>query len=460
MATIDEPLFSYYRCPAELASFTAAEPHGEPGFFRLGEDILCYGHCSGGAQPAWDATAALNDARPLIQYDAGTVRLPFSPAEVVDNLRHERYFKACSFYQGRLSSNAAIRAAYYLIRKFLPVAVRKHLQRACLKDARSKPFPAWPIDTTVDRLMESLLALSLKARGMREIPFIWFWPDGRQSCVLMTHDVETIKGRDFAPTLMELNRSRGIPASFQVVPESRYPVPESFLQSIRDGGCEVNVHDLNHDGHLYSDRNEFRRRVARINGYGKAFGAEGFRAGALYRNLDWYGELDFAYDMSVPSAGHLEPQAGGCCTVMPYFVGELLEIPVTATQDYSLFHILQQYSIELWKSEIETLMRAHGLISFIAHPDYLIEKRARSCYMELLDHLAELRSQGLAWITLPKQLNNWWRERSQMSLVRGSNGWTVTGPGSERASVAYAFLDGDRLAYRIAKPSPEKILAA
>jgi hypothetical protein len=40
--------------------------------------------------------------------------------------------------------------------------------------------------------------------------------------------------------------------------------------------------------------------------------------------------------MSVPNVGHLEVQRGGC-TVMPYFIGRIVELPVTTSQDYSVF---------------------------------------------------------------------------------------------------------------------------
>ena len=87
------------------------------------------------------------------------------------------------------------------------------------------------------------------------------------------------------------------------------------------------------------------QRARRINQYLRAFGAQGFRSGALYRNLNWYGALDISYDMSVPNVAHLEPQRGGCCTVMPYFIGDIVELPLTMTQDYSLFHIMEKYSM-------------------------------------------------------------------------------------------------------------------
>ena len=69
---------------------------------------------------------------------------------------------------------------------------------------------------------------------------------------------------------------------------------------------------------------------------------------------------------------------------MPYRIGEILELPLTMTQDYSLFQILGDYSIELWKKECSQILGRNGLISFIVHPDYLVEQRAQKVYVDLL----------------------------------------------------------------------------
>ena len=183
--------------------------------------------------------------------------------------------------------------------------------------------------------------------------------------------------------------------------------------------------------------------------YAQEFGARGFRSGALYRNVDWYDAFDFSFDMSVPNAGHLDPEGGGCCTVMPYFIGDLLEIPLTTTQDYSLFHILGDYSIDIWKRQIELITAAHGLVSFDIHPDYIIERRARRTYVCLLEYLEKLRSDNKIWIALPGEIDTWWRLRNRMKLVRRGDGWQIEGPGSERARIAYASLQGDRLVYNV-----------
>jgi hypothetical protein len=248
---------------------------------------------------------------------------------------------------------------------------------------------------------------------------------------------------------MDLNDSFGIKSAFQIVPEERYPVPEAFLEQIRKRGFEINVHDLKHDGHLFSDRIEFERSAERINRYAQQFGAHGFRSAVLYRNVDWYGFLNFSYDMSIPNVAHLDPQRGGCCTVFPFFIGEILELPVTTTQDYSLFHILNDYSIRLWKQQISLIQEKYGLISFIIHPDYIISERPQRVYVELLQHLSELRSGGETWIALPAEVNAWWRVRNKLKLVDVGNSWRIEGEGHQRARVAYANLVDNRVIYEV-----------
>jgi hypothetical protein len=325
--------------------------------------------------------------------------------------------------------------------------VRKHLQRHSLRGWDKKAFPRWPVDTSVESIIETALLLNMEARGLKEMPFIWFWPDGAQACAVMTHDVETATGRDFCGQLMDINDSFGIKSSFQVVPECRYEVPESFLQNIRMRGFEVNVHDLNHDGNLFKEYTEFRRRAAEIEKYRKLFGARGFRSGVLYRNIDWFDLLHFEYDMSIPNVAHLDPQHGGCCTTFPYFIGDILEIPVTMTQDYSLFNILCDYRLDLWEKQMDVIRKKHGVMNFIVHPDYIIGQREQDVYKELLGRLSELRRTAGVWTALPGELNEWWRQRSRMKLVRSGSGWEIKGEGKVRARIAYARMVNGELVY-------------
>ena len=436
-------LTEYFRCIAGPVDFQILSGLSQDaGFFCFGPEIICFGRSAVGYRTK-SPDDPLYDVSVDVIGQGSSVQLPFDPSEVVTNFHYERY--ACGAGQTRTAR--LIRNAYYFVRPLLPVTVRKHLQKARLNGWRNLTFPRWPVDTTVDRLMEKLMALSIRQQEDARVPFIWFWPEGKSGCAIVTHDVETQLGVDLSARLMDMNDSFGIPASFQIVPEKRYPVPEAYLDSIRRRGFEVNVQDLNHDGHLYRDRHEFERRVAKINQYRKDYRAAGFRAGVLYRNQEWFDLLDFDYDTSVPNVAHLDPQRGGCCTVMPYFIGKIVELPVTCTQDYSLFQILGDYSLDLWKKQIALIHESHGLISFIVHPDYVIESRARDTYKALLSHLSDLRAEGGLWTPLPGEVAKWWQLRKDLELVEHQGEWRVEGVGSERARVAYASLDGDSLTY-------------
>jgi hypothetical protein len=312
---------------------------------------------------------------------------------------------------------------------------------------RGRQFPHWPVDYTVDTVLEKSLILSLKAKGVSSVPFIWFWPGGAQSCAMMTHDVETPAGIDFCRGLMDLDDSFQIKSSFQLVPEERYAIPGELLNELRNRGFEANVQDLNHDGNLFRNREQFLRRAAQINKHIRDIGAKGFRSAILYRNAEWLQALQVSYDMSFPSVAHLDPQRGGCCTIMPYFIDGIVELPLTTIQDYSLLHILRESTINIWEQQIALIQQRNGLISFIVHPDYLGGKRELALYTSLLAKLSRLRAEAGLWITLPGEVDRWWRARNKMKLVSQAGKWCIEGEDSQRARIAYASLAGDRLAY-------------
>ena len=427
-----QELTGYFRCPEEFVDLRRPENlSGDSGYFCFGPDTICYGRSSAGFR-ARRVSHHLYDVKDDVRFHNAGAVLPFDPAEVVSNLRYERYVDGSASVLTRFWRNA-IRQAYYLARPLMSVSIRKHLQKIHLQGWQNLAFPRWPVDTSVDALLEELMALAIRCRGGERMPFIWFWPEGSNACALMTHDVEEAAGIDLCSKLMDMNESFGIPASFQIVPEKRYSVAQKFLDDMRSRGFEVNVHDLDHDGRHDQDQ----------------------QAGDQGNDRLQQRDVEFEYEMSVPNVARLEPQRGGCCTVMPYFVGKILELPVTTTQDYSLFHVLNTYSLSLWEQQIDIILQKHGMVSVIIHPDYITGPREEETYRGLLGLYYRLRRDHNVWVALPRQVNTWWRQRSQMRLVQRAGQWSIEGPGSERAAVAFASLENDQLTYSIQQPSGE-----
>jgi len=434
-----------YRCPEGFLEFRISGGlPAETGRFHFGAGTTCYGRHLSVVQQIGMSSRNV-DVLASVKLHGSEVILPFDPDEVIDCLCFERYPTS------QLSAiDQLLKDIYYGLRPLTNRWLRKQIQRLRTVNWQQKRFPQWPVDTTVESICENLLLLSLRASGVDRIPFIWFWPDGAHGCVAMTHDVEEEAGRDFCPQLMDIDDSYGIKASFQIVPEGRYAVHKEFLNQLRDRGCEVCVQDLNHDGRLFDERQEFLRRVALINHYGREYGAKGYRSAVLYRKSEWYKDLDFSFDMSFPNVAHLDPQRGGCCTVMPYFIGDILELPLTTIQDYTLFHILNEHSIELWKSQVEMILAKNGLVSFIVHPDYVTESNTQSVYKDLLGMLDELRKREALWFALPSEIDSWWRARNQMSIVKDAESWRIVGDGAERAVLAFAKVVDGKLVYELA----------
>jgi|SRR5215472_1738597 len=449
--TVDPTLLDYYRMPGNsLPLQTEADcTSGESEFVPVGEGMVCFGRSKSGTGEVVAGPARF-PASILAGRKGNSTRLSCSFGGVIDDLRLEHYRSKSVNRWESLAASQPIHKLYYLIRGWLPTAIRHQLQRIYFHDWKKLQFPNWPVDVTVDKLHEEYLRLLMEAYDLQKVPFIWFWPDGATDCLIMTHDVETLAGRNFTSKLMDLDDSYGFRSSFEVIPEGRYELPDSYVDEIRKRGFEFNVHDLNHDGNLYGERREFLRRAAKINAYVHRYNARGFRAGSMYRNQDWYDAFEFSYDMSVPNVAHLEPMRGGCCTVMPYFVSRILELPTVTSQDYSLFHILKHYSIDLWKQQLALIRERNGLMSFITHPDYLIERRARNVYELLLDYLRQMIERDKVWTALPGEVDSWWRARNKMQLIPRGDEWKIVGPGHEKARVAYAIRDRGRLVYELA----------
>ena len=433
MNSICKTLTDHFRCPESLLAGPAADGCLATWSVPAGETIGC---------PRADKTK-----RDRLVVNALSTAGTIDAREAVERLRREEYPLAAAAKAAL--SGGLFRSLYYAIRPMLPVALRKWGQKAYFSGWQALPFPSWPVDFTVDDLHERLLVSYMRAQQISAIPFIWFWPRGKKSCVVITHDVETESGRDFTGTLMDLDERYGIRASFQLIPQDRYQVTPAYLAGIRDRGFEVNVHDLKHDGRLFRSHKSFLRQVREINQIGSDWEAFGFRSGALYRRQEWFGALEFDYDMSVPNVAHLEPQRGGCCTVFPYFIGNILEIPVTAAQDYSLFHILNDYSTTLWQKQIQLISQRNGLISFIVHPDYIRADHARQVYEDLLKRIKEMRQAEELWVTPPGEVNRWWRMRQQSTVVKTGESWKIEGPAHHHAMLAYAHLAGERVIYEI-----------
>jgi glycosyltransferase involved in cell wall biosynthesis len=174
---------------------------------------------------------------------------------------------------------------------------------------------------------------------------------------------------------------------------------------------------LQHDGRLFQTRNDFLRKAKRINGYIREWKATGFRAGFMLRNVSWIGELDIEYDLSTFDTDPFEPQPNGACTIFPFWVPSqtprrgYIELPYTLPQDSTLFLIMRETTIDIWKRKLDWIAANGGMALLNVHPDYLdfgsngtsAQTFPAQLYRELLDYVGS-RYGTEVWNALPRQV--------------------------------------------------------
>src|ERR1019366_7934158 len=90
---MNQTLFDYFRFPADaFRSASTDTGSGSDGFFRFGSQIICYGQCMSGVAERINGLD-LPDASKHMSLFGSDIHLPFDAAQVVDNLRLERYAK-------------------------------------------------------------------------------------------------------------------------------------------------------------------------------------------------------------------------------------------------------------------------------------------------------------------------------------------------------------------------------
>ena len=122
--------------------------------------------------------------------------------------------------------------------------------------------------------------------------------------------------------------------------------------------------------------------------YAKRWNAVGFRSPATQRHWELMPMLGFDYDSSYSDTDPYEPQPGGCCTCLPYFNQEMVELPITnGAGPYSL-RDTPESGRKRMAAEGALLRERRGMVLVLTHPDYAHDRRIADGYRQLLDEFA------------------------------------------------------------------------
>ena len=306
---------------------------------------------------------------------------------------------------------------YFRIKPLIPRLLRLSVRRWFVQRKYPQVQDIWPVIPGSERPPEGW-------RG---------WPQGKKFAFVLTHDVESAAGLARVRPLAEMEIELGFRSSYNFVPEGDYPVPKELRRWLTENGFEVGVHDLNHNGRLFSSLEEFREKAHRINYYVKEWNAAGFRSAYMLRNLKWIHELEIAYDASTFDTDPFEPEPEGVNTIFPFWVPRKLdaghlnsqlstlnhprsgyvELPYTLPQDSTLFLLLRQKTNEIWKQKLDWIAQHGGMALLDTHPDYMrftgsgdFKEFPATLYRDFLQHV-KARHDGQFWHALPREVANY-----------------------------------------------------
>ncbi|ULA58184.1 MAG: hypothetical protein LZF60_20239 [Nitrospira sp.] len=293
---------------------------------------------------------------------------------------------------------------FYDIKPFLPRALQIYVRRAIVKRQRVAGAGLWPIH-----------------QGAGKRPKNWSgWPQQHQFALVLMHDVDGARGQNKCRGLMELEERKGFRSLFSFVPKD-YQVSAILRQDLLRKGFEVGVHGLKHDGKLFTTEQSFAQQAEQINQYLKEWGAVGFVSPSMHHNLNWMHKLNIEYDTSTFDTDPFEPQPDGVGTIFPFAVpgsnGQpgYIELPYTLPQDFTLFVLMQEKTIDIWKNKLDWIAEKGGMALLITHPDYMngsggtvLEEYPMALYEEFLDYVRD-RYKGRYWHPLPKEMARFWR---------------------------------------------------
>ena len=299
-----------------------------------------------------------------------------------------------------------INRAYYFLKPIMPWRLRLALRRYRANRRRRLFADTWPIDP-----------------GASRTPPGWpGWPGGKRFAFVLTHDVEGSKGVSRVEQLMNLEVKHGFRSCLNFVPEGEYRVADTIRNMLDHAGFEVGVHGLEHDGKLYSSKVGFAAKALRINQYLQRWNCSGFRSPLMQHRLGWLHRLDAEYDASTFDTDPFEPQPDGVGTIFPFWVpgphgSGYVELPYTLAQDFTLFKILEEHNIDLWKRKVDWIADNGGMVLVNTHPDYMCfegqpgrDEYQVAHYEELLRYVRE-KFDGRYWAASPREVARYYCEQ-------------------------------------------------
>ena len=302
--------------------------------------------------------------------------------------------------------------------QIIPAGLRARLARAlCLGrriDSNSTGFPDWPVDKSI----EVLRYLKNTAQPLsKDSP----WPDGKKFAFCVSHDLESGHNLKDLQRLVDTDKSFGFKGCWNIVAlllESNGECAEK----LKSAGCEIGCHGYNHDNKFaFLSEEKMRARLEKCAVYIDRYQIKGFRSPSLLRSPGLMRQLAdyFEYDSSYPDTDIFSEttERNGCCEIRPFFINQMIELPITMPMDSSMLFAGCDHKemLQIWLKKLGWLKERQGmaLINVHCHQPFSLNGKVYDAYAKLLETVAKDRD---CWVASCADIAEYWCRRKEGHL--------------------------------------------
>ncbi|MCZ7395505.1 MAG: hypothetical protein ABOK23_13365 [Candidatus Methanoperedens sp.] len=331
------------------------------------------------------------------------------------------------------------------------------------------------IDASV---VEHEIQLTEKIRNCyhgQNLPFIrkWFWPDFKQACCIITHDIDEIdrcpsrkKSKfecikyilshimlksygDNIDTLLNIEDEKSIKSTFYLFP--KYSQKSHFfniLEKIKHKGHEIGLHG---SPEAALDEKDF---IAEKQELQEKTGEEiiGHRQHTLTRaflnpkTLQIINNCNLKYDISIASNEKFGFKSGICYPYHPFDMDnkskfKFLEIP-SPYMDWTGIHrnFNAKQHIEIMAELTKTVELHHGCLVLSFHNSYINKRLFPEIYetfLKTLDYVSEKNY----WIATASECAEWWQKREDVEMEIYFENGKIIGNSSTKMPIRIEYIN-------------------
>lgn len=304
----------------------------------------------------------------------------------------------------------------------------------------------------------------------------WFWPDFKQACCIITHDIDEIdrcpsrkKSKlecikyvlshivlkpygDNIDTILNIENEKSIKSTFYLFSEySQKSHFDNIIDKIKHMGHEIGLHGSPQAAldkkDFIAEKQELQEKIGKeISGHRQHTLTRAF---SNPKTLQIINDCNLKYDVSIASNENFGFKSGICYPYHPFDLDnkskfEFLEIPSSYmdwTGLYRYFNGAQH--VEIISKLNKIVERYNGCLALSFHNSYINKRLYPEIYetfLKTLDYVLEKNY----WIATAIECAEWWQKREEVELEIYFENGGITGNSSAKIPIRIEYINESR----------------